>query len=97
MKAEAITISPVVKWAGGKRQLLERIEERLPPQFKNYYEPFVGGGAVLFGLQPKTATVNDINKIASKITDAVIFFCNMPITITYTKHQILLLLTMSFR
>ena len=62
MKAEAITISPVVKWAGGKRQLLERIEERLPPQFKNYYEPFVGGGAVLFGLQPKTATVNDINK-----------------------------------
>ena len=54
-------IMPVVKWAGGKRQLLDRIVERLPKTFDHYFEPFVGGGAVLFGLQPEKATINDIN------------------------------------
>ena len=58
---ETLDISPVVKWAGGKRQLLNRIIERMPERYNNYFEPFVGGGAVLFGLQPNTATVNDIN------------------------------------
>ena len=38
--------APFVKWAGGKRQLLPQIKERLPEQFNNYYEPFVGGGSV---------------------------------------------------
>lgn len=39
---------PFVKWAGGKRQLLQVIEEHLPTQFGTYFEPFLGGGAVLF-------------------------------------------------
>lgn len=54
---------PVVKWAGGKRQLLPHILERMPKrdEISTYYEPFVGGGAVLFGLQPKKAVVNDVN------------------------------------
>lgn len=55
-------ITPTVKWAGGKRQLLDRIVERAPKEFGHYYEPFVGGGAVLFGIQPEFATVNDINR-----------------------------------
>ena len=54
-------VKPFVKWAGGKRQLLDRIIERMPQQYNDYYEPFVGGGAVLFALQPKTAIINDIN------------------------------------
>ena len=54
-------VAPFVKWAGGKRQLLGRISERMPQDFNNYYEPFVGGGAVLFGLQPDNAVINDIN------------------------------------
>ena len=54
-------VAPFVKWAGGKRQLLDRIIERMPQQYNDYYEPFVGGGAVLFALQPKTAIINDIN------------------------------------
>lgn len=54
-------IAPFVKWAGGKRQLLGRISERMPQVFNNYYEPFIGGGAVLFGLQPDNAVINDIN------------------------------------
>lgn len=56
-----LNISPVVKWAGGKRQLLENIKLRLPKNYNNYYEPFLGGGAVLFELQPTVSIVNDIN------------------------------------
>lgn len=52
---------PFVKWAGGKRQLLGAINERMPKSYENYYEPFVGGGAVLFELQPNCAVINDIN------------------------------------
>ena len=55
-------IAPFVKWAGGKRQLLPQIKERMPGKYNNYYEPFVGGGAVVFGLQPTNALINDINK-----------------------------------
>src|SRR4051812_45298982 len=55
---------PFLKWAGGKRQLLPAIRLHLPKDFgpaTKYYEPFIGGGAVLFGLQPAAAVVNDIN------------------------------------
>lgn len=55
-------LSPFIKWAGGKRQLLPQINERIPDKFNNYYEPFIGGGAVLFELKPRRATINDINK-----------------------------------
>lgn len=55
-------VVPFVKWAGGKRQLLPQIKERMPEKYSRYYEPFVGGGAVIFGLQPENALINDINK-----------------------------------
>ena len=54
-------LSPFLKWAGGKRQLLEKIIDRMPKSFNNYYEPFIGGGALLFELQPAKAVINDIN------------------------------------
>jgi DNA adenine methylase len=54
-------VSPVIKWVGGKRQLLEVLTPLLPKRISTYCEPFVGGGALLFDLQPKTAYVNDIN------------------------------------
>lgn len=54
-------IQPFVKWAGGKRQLLEEIKKRMPQNYNTYYEPFLGGGAVLLELQPKKAVVGDIN------------------------------------
>jgi len=54
-------VAPVVKWVGGKRQLLEEITPKLPKRITTYCEPFLGGGAVLFSLQPKTAIVNDLN------------------------------------
>ena len=55
-------IAPFVKWAGGKRQLLSQIKERMPEKYNNYFEPFVGGGAVTFELLPEKALINDINK-----------------------------------
>ena len=55
-------VAPVVKWVGGKRQLLPEIKKYSPKKFNTYFEPFVGGGAVLFELQPKQAVINDINK-----------------------------------
>lgn len=53
---------PLVKWAGGKRQLLDRIDDRLPPQHRRYFEPFLGGGALFFHLQPAEAVLNDSNR-----------------------------------
>lgn len=52
---------PFVKWAGGKRQLLERLESRMPDIYNRYYEPFVGGGALLLDVQPANAVINDTN------------------------------------
>lgn len=56
------SVTPFVKWAGGKRQLLPQIKERMPEKYNKYYEPFVGGGAVTFELLPTHAVINDINK-----------------------------------
>lgn len=52
---------PIIQWAGGKRQLLPIIKDQLPNQFDTYYEPFLGGGALFFELQPKKAIINDSN------------------------------------
>ena len=54
-------ISPFLKWVGGKTQLLEKIKSLAPTDYNTYYEPFIGGGAVLFGLMPKIAVINDKN------------------------------------
>ncbi len=54
-------VRPVLKWVGGKRQIINQIIEYVPKNFSTYYEPFLGGGAVLFELQPKKAIINDIN------------------------------------
>ena len=54
-------MKPIVKWVGGKRELCPKIRELIPPTYNKYYEPFLGGGAVLLDLCPKEAVVNDIN------------------------------------
>ena len=56
---------PFVKWAGGKRQLLSEIEKHLPEKISSYFEPFLGGGALLFDLLSKNKNlkghVSDLN------------------------------------
>ena len=53
---------PFLKWAGGKRQLLEAIDRLRPSTFGTYHEPFVGGGALFFHLEPARAFLSDTNE-----------------------------------
>ena len=57
-------VVPFLKWVGGKRQLIPEIRKLLPKGVSShpYYEPFIGGGALFFDLQPKCAIINDCNK-----------------------------------
>lgn len=54
-------ITPPLKWAGGKRWLVGRDPNLLPANFDRYLEPFFGGGALFFSLQPEAATLSDAN------------------------------------
>ena len=60
--AAKIVCRPFLKWVGGKSQLLPELLPRFPKNVKRYFEPFIGGGAVLFAYQPKLATVVDVNQ-----------------------------------
>lgn len=52
---------PFVKWAGGKRSIIDKLIKLSPDNYDTYYEPFVGGGAMLFELAPTKAVINDYN------------------------------------
>lgn len=66
-------ISPFLKWVGGKRQIMPAIVDHLPKNISklNYIEPFVGGGAVLFYLQPKSSIINDFNSELINVYEVV--------------------------
>lgn len=53
--------SPFLKWAGGKRWLVRKYYSLFPKSFRNYYEPFLGSGAVFFSLMPKRGVLSDCN------------------------------------
>ncbi len=53
---------PFVKWAGGKRQIIDKLKRYVPDEFDTYYEPFIGGGALLFEISPRRAVINDSNE-----------------------------------
>ena len=60
--AQNLLLSPMLKWVGGKRQLLPDIVPMINKKAPLYVEPFIGGGAVLFNMQPKKAIINDYNQ-----------------------------------
>lgn len=54
-------IVPPLKWAGGKRWLVRNYGDLFPKSFNRYFEPFLGGAAIFFALQPKDAVLSDSN------------------------------------
>ena len=54
-------ITPIVKWAGGKRQIINELLSRMPTNYNRYFEPFIGGGALLLSICPKNAYISDLN------------------------------------
>lgn len=54
-------MKPIIKWVGGKTQLLDTIHKLMPEKWGSYFEPFCGGGALLLDLAPDCAYANDVN------------------------------------
>jgi DNA adenine methylase len=59
---ERETLKPIIKWSGGKTDELKQILPHLPTNYTTYLEPFIGGGAVYFNLNPEKAVINDVHK-----------------------------------
>ncbi len=53
---------PLLKWPGGKRELVRHILPLIPTQFGTYFEPFLGGGALFFALAPEASVLSDHNR-----------------------------------
>lgn len=73
--------APFIKWAGGKRGIIDELIKHLPETFENYHEPFMGGAALFFEIQPRIgrAYLSDINldlvltfKVVQKAPEALI-------------------------
>ena len=56
-----LAVKPILKWAGGKTQLLAQITPLIPKKYNKLIEPFFGGGALFFNLQPNKSVISDIN------------------------------------
>lgn len=70
---------PILKWAGGKTQMLGELLPRVPQTYARYIEPFFGGGALFFSLKPENAIIADSNpelinmylQIANQLDDVI--------------------------
>lgn len=78
-KAASIQAKPILKWAGGKTQMLSELIPKVPASYGRYIEPFFGGGAMFFALQPENAVIADSNpelinmyrQVASNVEDVI--------------------------
>ena len=53
---------PIVKWVGGKRQLMFELFKNMPENYNRYFEPFIGGGALLLNERPERVVISDVNE-----------------------------------
>lgn len=58
---KTILAKPFLKWAGGKTQLLDELTAKIPAKYGRYIEPFIGGGAMFFAIQPRAGVIADSN------------------------------------
>lgn len=84
--ASDLLVSPILKWVGGKRQLLTEIMPKIDKKCSTYVEPFLGGGAVLFELQPKKAIINDYNSELVNVYNVVKDNCD-ELVIALKEHE----------
>lgn len=61
MPDKNFTAKPFIKWVGGKRSIINELLSRVPIEYNAYHEPFLGGGALFFALNPEKAYLSDIN------------------------------------
>lgn len=54
-------LTPFLKWPGGKRWFTNQLLQIVPQNYNQYFEPFLGGGSAFFALQPREATITDVN------------------------------------
>lgn len=57
-----ISLNPIIKWSGGKKDEIKKFIDYIPKEYDTYLEPFIGGGAVYFHINPKKAVINDVHK-----------------------------------
>lgn len=82
-----VPAKPILKWAGGKTQMLGDLLPKVPSSYGRYIEPFLGGGAMFFALQPEQAVIADSNpelinlyrQVANHVDDVVCQLKNMRI------------------
>lgn len=65
------TLHPLIKWIGGKTQLLVKLRSMMPKEYHTYFEPFAGGAALYGNICPKSAVINDINPRLINLYNAV--------------------------
>jgi DNA adenine methylase len=61
LQERTIGLKPFLKWPGGKRRLVSNLLRLAPKRFNRYFEPFLGSGALFFGLSTKRAVLGDVN------------------------------------
>ncbi len=94
----------VLKWVGGKRQLLDELIPIIQPKLNGcnrYYEPFVGGGSVAFALEYKNTIINDLNSelinVYKMIKEKPKFLTYLLTYLLFTKIIIILILIIFMR
>lgn len=78
------TVTPILKWAGGKTQLLPEILPRMPKHYSKYMEPFIGGGALFFRLGKENSVIADSNPELINLYNQIASNCDAVIEVL--KH-----------